>query len=351
MFFKIGNTLIGKKNRCIIIAELSGNHNGDFSRIKKLIIQAKKSGADLIKLQTYTPDTITLNSKKKDFQIVKNTPWKKNKDLWSLYDKAQTPWSWHQKIFKLGKDNNIDIFSSPFDETAVDFLESLNCPAYKIASAEITHIPLIEKIAKTKKPVIMSIGLANLKDINLAIKTLKKNGNKNLAILQCVSSYPAPIEEQNLSLIPLIKKKFNVLSGISDHTIGNETALTSVALGGSIIEKHFNLSDQKKTVDSFFSSNTYFFKKMVDDVRKIEKIIGKPKFAISKSSKKNLNSRRSIYVCQKISKGEKISTENIKIIRPGFGLHPKYYKKILGKKVNKNLSFGERLKIEHIKKN
>ncbi len=351
MMFKIGKVLIGKGHPCAIVAELSGNHGGDFSRIKKLIIEAKKSGANLIKLQTYTPDTITLNSDKKDFQITKKTPWKKNKNLWSLYNEAQTPWAWHKEIFKLGKKINIDIFSSPFDETAVDMLETLNCPAYKIASAEVTHIPLIEKIAKTKKPVILSIGLADLSDINLAIKTLKKNGCKHISILQCVSSYPSPLNEQNLSIIPLIKKKFGLVSGLSDHTTGITTALAAVALGASIIEKHFNLDDKKKTVDSFFSLNNLGFKKMIKEIRNVEASIGKSIFKISKSSKKNLNSRRSIYISKKINKGEKITLKNIRVVRPGFGLHPKYFKKILGKKINKSLDLGDRVKLEYISKN
>lgn len=318
--------------------------------MKKLIIKAKKSGADLIKLQTYTPDTITLNSNKKDFQITKKTPWKKNKNLWSLYDKAQTPWGWHKEIFKLGKKINIDIFSSPFDEQAVDMLEELDCPAYKIASAEITHVPLIEKIAKTKKPVILSIGLADLHDINLAIKTLKKNGCKHIGILQCVSSYPSPLKEQNLSLIPLIRKKFRLVSGLSDHTIGITAALTSVALGASIVEKHFNLNDKKKTVDSFFSLGDLGFKEMIKEIRNVEATIGNANFEISKSSKKNLNSRRSIYISRKINKGEKFTFKNIKVVRPSFGLHPKYFKEVLGKKATKTLALGDRLKLEYVSK-
>ncbi len=351
MMFKIGKVLIGSTQPCAIVAELSGNHGGSFKRLKDLIFQAKKSGADLIKLQTYTPDTITLNSDKKDFQIIKKTPWKKNRNLWSLYNKAQTPWAWHKEIFRLCKKINIGIFSSPFDEKAVDLLESLNCPAYKIASPEITHIPLIEKIAKTKKPVILSIGLANLSDINLAIKTLKKNGCKNICILQCVSSYPSPLNEQNLSLIPLIKKKFGLISGLSDHTKGITAALTSVALGASMIEKHFNLDDKKKTVDSFFSLGSSGFKEMIKEIRNVEASIGNKSFKISKSSRKNLNSRRSIYISNKIKKGEKITLRNIKVVRPSFGLHPKYFKKILGKKINKTLNIGDRLKLKYISKN
>ena len=219
MKFRIGRKYIGNKCPALVVAELSGNHGGSFSRIKKMLIKAKEAGADMIKLQTYTADTITLNSNNNDFKINKNTPWKKNKNLWDLYNKASTPWKWHKKIFQIGKKLKIDIFSSPFDESAVDFLEKLNCPAYKIASAEINHIPLLIKVAKTKKPVIVSIGLANLNEVKLAIKTLKKNGCKKIVLLKCVSSYPSPLDEQNLISIPELKKKFGTLVGLSDHTV------------------------------------------------------------------------------------------------------------------------------------
>jgi len=350
MKFKIGQTTIGENTPCFVVAELSGNHNGDFNRVKKMILKAKKAGANAIKLQTYTADTITLNSNKSDFKIIKNTPWKNHGNLWNLYNSAFTPWKWHKKIFKLARKLKIEIFSSPFSESAVELLENLNCSAYKIASAEINHIPLLEKVAKTKKPVILSIGLANLSDIKIAISTLKKNGCRKIAILQCVSSYPSPIKEQNLIKIKDIKKKFNVVSGLSDHTIGTTSALASVALGGSIVEKHFNLDDTKKTVDSFFSLREKDFKIMVRKIRDVELAIGKVNYNISKSSRKNLNSRRSIYVSKQINKGEIISKDNIRVIRPGFGLHPKFYKKILGKKVNKKLTIGTRFKLNYISK-
>ena len=207
MKFKIGKTYVGDNSPCFVVAELSGNHNGEFSRAKKMLIKAKQSGANAVKLQTYKPETITLNSNRKDFLIGKKSPWKIKKNFWSLYKNAFTPWEWHQKLFSLAKKLKIEIFSSPFDETAVDLLEKLRCPAYKIASAEINHIPLLERVAKTKKPVILSKGLATQNDIDLALKTLKKNGCKKIIILQCVSSYPSPINEQNLRLIPIIKKK------------------------------------------------------------------------------------------------------------------------------------------------
>ena len=345
---KIGKKLVGNNHPCRVVAELSGNHDGNFNRMKKLMLSAKKSGADYLKIQTYTPDKITLKSNKKDFLITNNSPWKSKKNLWNLYNKAYTPWSWHKKIFDYAKKIKIDLFSSPFDESAVDMLEKLKCPAYKIASAEINHIPLIEKIAKTKKPVILSIGLANIEDIRLALKTLKKNKCNNIIILQCVSAYPSPLEEQNIKSIPKIKNDFKVLSGLSDHTIGYTSALASVALGGNIVEKHFNLSDQKKTVDSFFSSNKEEFIDMIKEIRKIEAVLGHGKILISKSSKKNINSKRSIYISKKINKGCKITSKNIRVVRPSLSLHPKYYNQILGKKVRRNFDCGDRITLKDI---
>jgi len=350
MNIKIGKFILGKNKQCMIVAELSGNHNGNFQRMKKIIQAAKKAGADAVKLQTYTPESMTLNSKKKDFLIIKDTPWKKHKNMWNLYEKAHTPWAWHSKIFTLCKKLDLEVFSSPFDEKAIDLLESLNCPAYKVASAEINHIPLLEKLAKTKKPIILSLGLANFEDIKLAIKILKKNGNKKLILLQCVASYPSPLEEHNLLKIKKILKKFSCLSGLSDHTKDNLAPITAIALGASMIEKHFNLSDNIKTVDSFFSLNEKQFNKMVVDIRKVEKSLGKGDFKLSKSSIKNLNSKRSIYISKNIKKGEIVSIDNIKVIRPSFGLHPKFYQFIIGKKVNKNLYAGDRFKLEYINK-
>ena len=348
MKFKIGKILIGEGSKCFIVAELSGNHNGRLDIAKKLILEAKKSGADAVKLQTYKPDTITLKSNKKDFTIA-NTPWKNEKNYWSLYKKAHTPWDWHKKLFLYAKKIDIEIFSSPFDESAVDLLENLGCKAYKIASAEINHIPLIKKIALTKKPIIFSIGLAELKDIYLAIKTIKKCGNNKIAILQCDASYPSLISNQNLKTMIDIKKRFKTLVGFSDHTIGNTAALASVALGSNILEKHFMLDTNKKSVDSFFSLNSKDFKSMVYEIRNLESAIGKITYIIPSETKKNIKSKRSIYVSQLIQKNEIITKNNIKIIRPGFGLHPKFFEKILGKKVNKKLIQGTRFSLKYIK--
>ena len=347
--FKIGQTKIGNGEKCFIVAELSGNHAGNLKRAKKLILEAKKAGADAVKLQTYTADTITLNSNNKDFKIKESSPWKIKKNLWSLYKEAHTPWKWHKPLFLYAKKIRIEIFSSPFDESAVNLLEKLKCPAYKIASAEINHIPLLQKVAKTKKPVILSIGLATKQDILLAVKTLKDNGCTKIIILQCVSEYPAKNKDQNLGLIPRIKKDFNVISGLSDHTIGPTAAMTSAIIGGSVIEKHFNLKDKVKTVDSFFSMENTNFAKMVELIREAEGCIGKNNFKYISSKVKNINSRRSIYDSADIKKGEKFTSKNIKVVRPGLSLHPKYFSQLLKKKTKKNLKKGSRIYLKHTK--
>ena len=347
--FKIGSKLIGKDHRSIIVAEISANHNKNFNTIKRLVKSAKKNGADLIKIQTYTAETITINSKKKDFLIKKNNSWSKNKYLWNLYKKAETSKSLTSKIFNYSRSIGIDVFSSPFDIDAVNFLEKLRCPAYKIASPEINHIPLIERVAETKKPVILSLGLSNINDIDLAIKTIRKKGNSKIVLLKCVSSYPASIKEQNIKSILEIEKKYNVLCGLSDHTQGFIAPVSAVAIGAKLIEKHFNLTNNK-SVDSFFSTNEKEFKKMTDNIRLVESSLGNGKIEISKSSKKNFSSRRSIYVSKNIEKGEIITNKNIKVVRPNYGLHPKYYNFILNKKSNTRLKIGDRFKLKYVKK-
>ena len=343
MVIKIGKRSVGNGEPCFVVAEMSGNHGGSLNRALKIVRAAKRAGADAIKLQTYTADTITFKSDKKDFLIPKSSPWFDYKTLWNLYNKAHTPWEWHKKIFNEAKSLKLEIFSTPFDEFAVEFLEKLNCPAYKIASSEINHVPLLEKVAKTKKPIILSTGLSELTDLTLAVNVLRDNGCKKIIILKCVSTYPAPLDEQNLRTIADIKKKFKVISGLSDHTLDSLAATTSVALGASVIEKHFNLHDKNLTVDSFFSANEISFKKMVEKIRLVEESLGKIKYNISKSSKVNLNDRRSIYVVKKINKGELITNKNIKVLRPGFGLHPKLYGKMIGLKAKINLEPGDRL--------
>ena len=345
MILKIGKALIGDNKKSFIIAEMSGNHNYSINQAMKIILAAKNCGANAIKLQTYTADTITIKSNKKDFQISKKSPWKNKKNLWSLYNYAHTPWSWHKKLFNYAKKIGIEIFSTPFDETAVDFLEKLNCKAYKIASSEINHIPLIKKVAKTKKPIFLSTGLASFKDIDLAIKTLRQKKVKKIILLLCKSNYPAEIKEHNLTLIKTFKKKYKVIIGLSDHTIGNALAISSLTLGARVFEKHFKLNKQKKSVDSFFSQNEEQFKKYILDIRQTEE-------ALKKGKENNLDgfkNMRSIYVKKRINKDEKISINNIKVARPGLSLHPKYFNKIIGLRIKKNLNIGDRVLPRDIK--
>ena len=348
---KIGKKTINNK-KTFIVAEMSANHNGKLSRAIKIIKAAKRAGADAIKLQTFKPETITLNSQKKDFvmsHLSKKNKWKKYKTFYKIYEKATTPWSWHKKLFSIAKKSKLEIFSSPFDETAVDFLEKLNCQAYKIASPEITHIPLLEKVAKTKKPIIISTGLALIDDIEIAIKTIKRFNNSKIILLKCNTAYPSPLDEGNLLNINYLAKKFNVLVGYSDHTISNTSSVAAVAIGAVMIEKHLNLNDGKKTLDSFFSSSEKNLKKLVDEIRIVEKIKGESKYILSKSSRKNFKGRRSIFVSESIKKGEKISSKNIKIVRPGNSIHPKFFTKILGKKTKKNLYAGDRINLKNLK--
>lgn len=346
--FKIGNRSIGSKYPTFIIAEMSANHGGNIDDAIELVHAAKRAGADAIKLQTYTADTITINSNKKDFLISKSSPWKNYKNLWNLYNAAHTPWSWHEKIFNESRKLKMEVFSSPFDETAVDFLEKLNVNAYKVASPEITNIPLIEKIAKTGKPIIISSGLSNFNDIDYAIKIIRNFNINEICVLKCTTSYPAPPEEANLLTIPDISSQFNVLSGLSDHTLGYSAPIASVVLGASIIEKHIKLDNSNSTPDSFFSLNEFDFKKMVDEIKFTEKALGKISYDITKSAQPSLKNRSSIYCSNKISKGEIFTRKNLKVVRPGLGLHPKFFKKIIGKISKHNLEKGDALSWDNI---
>jgi pseudaminic acid synthase len=330
---------IGSGEPVFIIAEMSGNHNQDFERAKKLIDVAAEAKVDAIKLQTYKPDTITINCDKEDFQVKINDVWK-NKTLYELYGWAYTPWDWQPKLKQYAESKGLIFFSSPFDETAVDFLEEMNVPLYKIASFETNHIPLLKKIAQTKKPVILSRGLTNFLEIKEAIKTLKDNGCDSIAILHCVSSYPASFEQMNLKTIQDISEKFNVLSGLSDHSLGNIAVLGAVALGASIVEKHFTLARSDGGPDAEFSLEKDELIKLVQDIRDLEKSMGKVNYEIGDKEKENKVFKRSIYVVKDIKKGEKFTKENVRVIRPGYGLHPRYYEEILGKSANQNIERG-----------
>jgi len=332
-----------------IVAEISANHNKKIQNVINIINQSKKIGIDAIKLQLYKPDEITLNINRSDFKIKDNNTWSKNKSFFKLYKKGSTPYEWFSKLKKICEKNKIILFASVFDLKTVDYLEKNKCPMYKVASPEITDIPLIEKIAKTNKPVLISTGLAEKKDIELAVKTLKKNKCKRILIMKCTSSYPAPINEVNLKTMQDYQKKFKVKIGFSDHTLGNVASMAATALGARVIEKHIILNKKLKSLDSFFSMDLKNFKKFVKNIRETSQALGKIDYKISKSSKKNLTGRKSLYVSKYVKKGDLFSENNIKSIRPSFGLHPKYYKKFLGKKSKKNLKKGDRLSFNLIK--
>jgi pseudaminic acid synthase len=334
-------------NKPFLIAEISANHCGSFKLAKKLILCAKNNGADAVKLQTYTPDSMTINSNKKYFRI-KSGLWR-NYKLWDLYNKAKTPLKWHKDLFDYAKKLKIKIFSTPFDEKAVDFLEKLNCPIYKVASFEIVDIPLIKKIAKTKKPIIISTGMANLSEIEVAFKTAKKYGSKDITLLYCVSNYPSNYSDFNLNNIKILRKKFKCKIGLSDHSIDNKVATTAVALGASLIEKHIALENQKKGLDIKFSLKGKEIRKFKNDLLETYEMTNKKYFFRSKSEKKNLFLRRSIFVIKQINKGEKFNLQNIKCIRPSNGAPPIYFEKILDKIAPKKFNKGDPLKIADIK--
>ena len=331
----------------ILIAEISGNHQGSLKKAKKLISTAKQYGAGIVKIQSYSPDTITIKSKRNEFKIKKGL-WK-NKYLWDLYNEAQTPFEWHKDLFNHAKKVGIKCFSSPFDETAVDLLEKLNCPFYKLASFELTHIPLIKKIAKTRKPIIISTGMANLNEISKAYYTAKKNGSPKIILLYCVSNYPSKKIDFNLNNIKILRDKFKCEVGLSDHSNDNIVAQTAVAMGVKIIEKHIALSNQIKGVDIDFSLKGKEIKKFLDDLYEVNKIMGKEIFFRSSDERKNIKFRRSIYITKNIKAGEKITKNHLKIIRPQNGLMPVYLDKILGKKIINNLKAGTPLKLRDIR--
>ncbi len=343
---KIGNYKIDQDSPCFIIAELSANHNGSLEIAIETIKSAKRAGANAIKLQTYTPDTITIDCDKDDF-VIKGTIWE-GENLYKLYQQAYTPWEWHEILFKTANDEGLVCFSSPFDKTAVDLLESLNTPAYKIASFEITDIPLIEYTASKMKPIILSTGISTQEDISLAIDACLRVGNKNIALLKCTSSYPAPIEEANLIMIKDLASRYDIITGLSDHTIGSLAPIISVCFGAKIIEKHFIIDRSIGGPDSTFSMNEQEFTEMVNSVRLAESAIGGIDYSLSEKQKISRAHSRSLYVVKDIEKGEELTTENVRSIRPGFGLHPKHYNSVLGKKVKAKLEKGDRLRFEDL---
>lgn len=343
----IGGFEISDESPVFIIAELSANHNGSLETAIETIRAAKRTGADAIKFQTYTADTITLDSRKDDFKLKQGTLWD-GKFLHDLYQEAYTPWEWHKQLFDAAKEEGLVCFSSPFDFTAVDLLEELNAPAYKIASFEITDIPLIEYVASKGKPVIISTGIAELEDIELALDACKRMGNEEIVLLKCTSSYPAPIDEANLTMIRDFRERFGVHSGLSDHTMGNTVPIVSVAMGAKVIEKHFILDHSIGGPDASFSLDEKEFTELVKAVREASSSIGQVQYSLTDKQRKGRDFSRSLYVSENMTAGEVISEKNVRSVRPGFGLHPRHYSSIIGKKVNKDLEKGTAFKLDFI---
>jgi len=342
----INKRKIGPNQPTYIIAEMSANHAQDFGKAVEILKAAKEAGADAVKLQTYTPDTITIDSDKAYFRI-KGTIWE-GRVLNELYAEAYMPWEWQPKLNELAKDLGIDLFSSPFDHTAVDFLEEMDVPAYKIASFEVVDLPLIRRIAQIAKPIIMSTGMATLAEIDEAIRTIQEAGGRQLALLKCTSAYPAPPEEMNLRTISHLAKAFHVPVGLSDHTLGISVPVAAVALGACIIEKHFTTSRQTPGPDSAFSLEPHEFKVMVESIRVAEKALGEVRYQVTQREAASCVFRRSLFVVQDVKEGEVFTEENIRSIRPGYGLLPKYIKEVLGKKSTKDIKKGTPLEWTHV---
>lgn len=340
---------IGPQFPPYIIAELSANHNGDIKRAIQILEMAKRSGADAIKIQTYTQDTLTINCDKPEFKI-KGGLWD-GRTLYDLYTEAHMPWEWHKPLFEKANELDITIFSSPFDFTAVDMLEELGAPAYKIASFEAIDLPLIEYVAKTGKPMIISTGMANEKEIQEAVEAAKNAGCKELIILHCVSGYPAPAEDYNLATIPDMAARFDVLTGLSDHTIDNTTAITSVALGACLIEKHVTLDREGGGPDDSFSLEEPELTQLCRDSKIAWQALGKVNYQRKKSEEGNMVFRRSLYAVKDIAEGERFTTKNVKSIRPGYGLKPKYLNQIIGCQSLKNIQAGTPISFNFIKSN
>ena len=344
---KIDKVNIGLNNKPVIVAEMSGNHNQSLDRALKIVEVAASTGVQMLKLQTYTADTMTLDVKDGDFLI-------KDKNLWTgqtlheLYKRAHTPWEWHEPIMKKAKELDIVCFSSVFDGSAVDFLETLNVPAYKIASFENTDLPLIKRVAETGKPIIVSTGMATLKEIEEIVETIENSGCKKYVLLKCTSTYPALPENSNILTIPDLRKLFKCEVGLSDHTLGIGSALAAVAHGATIIEKHFTLNRLDGGVDSTFSIEPQEMKILVSEAEKTWQSLGKKSYGPTEAEKASLKFRRSLYVAKDIEINQKFTKENLRIIRPGNGLEPKYYNKVLGRKVNKKLKKGTAVKWDYL---
>jgi len=338
----IENTKVGMASKPFIIAELSANHNGSLDRALATITAAKHCGADAVKIQTYTADTMTIDCDLPDF-VIKGGLWDGYK-LYDLYKWAQTPYEWHKPLFDHAKKEGITLFSTPFDETAVDLLESLNTPAYKIASFELTDLPLIEYVAKTGKPMILSTGMATEEEIHEAVTSAREAGCKELVLLHCISSYPTPMEQAHLRQIPALAERFKLPVGLSDHTIGTTASVASVALGACVIEKHFTLSRADKGPDCEFSLEPQELKRLCEEVKSAWSALGSTGFDREKAEEASKVFRRSLYLVEDVKKGEPLTSKNLRRIRPGLGLEAKLYRQVLGEKVKRDLKKGEPLK-------
>lgn len=328
---KIGEMTVGLGCKPYIIAEMSGNHNQSLDRALDIVKEAAKSGVNAIKLQTYTADTLTLNVSNEDFIIKNKDSLWHNRTLYELYEEAHTPWEWHNAIFEKANDLGLHCFSTPFDDTAVDFLEGLNVPAYKIASFEITHLPLLAKVASTGKPIIVSTGMATLNEIDESVECLRNNGNEDLILLKCTSSYPASPENSNIKTIPDIRNRYNCEVGLSDHTLGIGVSIAAVANGATVIEKHFTLSRSDGGVDSAFSMEPHEMRQLVKEIERAWQSLGKVSFGTNGEDEKSRIFRQSIYASEDIDKGSRFTKKNLRIVRPGYGLPPKFYDQITGK--------------------
>jgi pseudaminic acid synthase len=329
-----------------IVAEISANHQGNINSAFRLIDIAKNSGADAVKFQTYTADTLSLDSLEEDFLLPENSPWSKYINYYGLYSKSFTPWEWHKELFEYTQNNGMIPFSSPFDESAVDFLESISCSIYKLASPEINHIPLIQRIAKTNKPILISLGTSSESDLDLAISEFRKLSNAKIVIMQCESSYPAKESEANINQLVYLSKKYDTHVGYSDHTVGYKSAVIAAALGAKVIEKHLAEGANENEIDGFFSATKESFPKYCNEIRSTKSILGEKIFRNNGLQLEIVSKQRSIYPTRDIEKSEVVSLDNIKVIRPGLSLEPKYFNSIIGKKTARRLRKGERIKLE-----
>lgn len=343
---KIGNHVISQNSQTYIVAEMSSNHNMDFCRAKAIIDAAARAGADAIKIQTYSPDTITIDCDSEYF-MAQSELWK-DMTLYELYTKAYTPWEWQKDLMEYANSRGLDFFSSPFDLTAVDFLETLNVPAYKISSYEINDIPLIKKIAETGKPVIFSTGIAYLEDLDLAVRVCREAGNDKIILLKCVSAYPASFEEMNLKVIPNMSETFQCLTGLSDHSLGTEAAIAAVTLGGRVIEKHLTIKRSDGGFDSSFSMEPEEFEVMVKQIRNVEKALGEITYQLTDKLIESRTGMRSIFVVEDIKKGEPFNSRNLKSIRPGTGMHTKYYWDIIGETARHDIKKGTPMEWKYV---